>query len=912
MAIRLNANIVALRTQAALVRSDRSLGAAIERLSSGIRIRSSADDPAGLTIANIMQHQLRGITQATENVENGISMVQTAEGGMDQISAVLLKARGLAVAAANEAPNDESQLRALQSELDNIIDSVTSIAESTMFAGIHVLSGGLSSNTLSRGVVDPADNANAVYQALTHDLGALPGGIADDTAIAIEPPSSSLYADRISVTIAGAPGRDTPLSGLTQLSRPLDATQGDVLTISGGEQLTIRGPLGEQQVDLQATSTISDLVQTVNATTSKTGATASYDETTGALVLHSSAVGHGALSVHSDDLSGGGNVGLWDVDTNDPMAKRLASNPMTYVMDFTDRTTAAPATANSQLHDLVGNMTNPAFSSSFNALDGKHLTIFGPEGHDTMTFEATSLDDILDIINNHDGLVAGTASYDAGTNTLSVTDTGTMTTTNTALTDQTSLRDVLGLLDAGLTSSADLAIDQVAGTITVTNAGEPVDSLTLEGPSLQDVLDFVNSRSDQIGATARLAGGRLQLRGTDGPVIVSSDDLTRDGLGFGLLDLATGDVGDSGGTRQTTPVFATVLSDDDDQPTSDTAIAGLAADGTILDAVDGANLVIDDGVNPALTIGLTSSTTIADLTNAINGSGLQARADYVDGVFRVVGTGGSLSITADDMTASANSAVGLLDGDSSSASNGVNTIDDFPTTTVTWTDADGDERSALLHQVTTADGGRTYRNLTGGPAVTYVDHDGRDQARFDSWEPGAWDLTLRDRRPASGSHAYQAPVDSMTATRRSTMRVQSGGATGQHVTIDVRDMRAAALGHRDALVADGFRSLQDLKDRQAFMHGFAQEAIRVIDAAIEDVSSQRGATGAIQAATLEPTLTYLQVAIVNLSESESRLRDTDFAKESAEFAKQNIKVQAATAMLAQANQVPQSVLQLLQ
>jgi len=143
------------------------------------------------------------------------------------------------------------------------------------------------------------------------------------------------------------------------------------------------------------------------------------------------------------------------------------------------------------------------------------------------------------------------------------------------------------------------------------------------------------------------------------------------------------------------------------------------------------------------------------------------------------------------------------------------------------------------------------------------------------------------------------------------------------VNIEIPDMRAGALG-RTALWAElndpnsdqtlslkGYDSLDDLVTRQAILNGDAQLVLSVVDAAINEVTNARGKVGSLQANSLEATLDSLRVALANLGDSQSRIRDTDFALESASFARNNILYQASTSMLAQANQVPQTVLQLL-
>jgi flagellin len=131
------------------------------------------------------------------------------------------------------------------------------------------------------------------------------------------------------------------------------------------------------------------------------------------------------------------------------------------------------------------------------------------------------------------------------------------------------------------------------------------------------------------------------------------------------------------------------------------------------------------------------------------------------------------------------------------------------------------------------------------------------------------------------------------ADGRATLMI--GANTGQTVQVDISDMRATALG---------VNGLQVTTQAQANI------AVKVIDNAIQKVSAQRGTLGALQN-RLEHTINNLGTSSENLSAAESRIRDVDMAKEMMNYTKNNILTQAAQAMLAQANQVPQGVLQLL-
>jgi flagellin len=136
---------------------------------------------------------------------------------------------------------------------------------------------------------------------------------------------------------------------------------------------------------------------------------------------------------------------------------------------------------------------------------------------------------------------------------------------------------------------------------------------------------------------------------------------------------------------------------------------------------------------------------------------------------------------------------------------------------------------------------------------------------------------------------------------------QIGANVGQTANIGMRNMAANALGV--GMAGNMFRSLAEIN--VTTVQG-AQDAQSIVDAAINEVSTTRGTLGSFQKNTLESNLRNLRVAAQNLTASESQIRDTDMAREMSEFTKNQILLQAGTAMLAQANQVPQVVLSLFQ
>ena len=146
MSLMINQNITALNAWRNLSKTDREMSGTMEKLSSGLRINRAADDPSGLIISEQMRAQVVGLKAAVKNSEKGISMIQTAEAALDKMHSLLGKMRALALDSANSATADENMLAANQAEIDNILDTITRIAENTQY-GTKTLLDGTNANT---------------------------------------------------------------------------------------------------------------------------------------------------------------------------------------------------------------------------------------------------------------------------------------------------------------------------------------------------------------------------------------------------------------------------------------------------------------------------------------------------------------------------------------------------------------------------------------------------------------------------------------------------------------------------------------------------------------------------------------------------------------------------------------------
>ncbi len=144
MSLRINHNLASLNGHRNMVKNDAAVSKSLEKLSSGLKINRAADNAAGLVISEQMRAQLGGIKQAMNNTEQAVTMVQTAEGALDEMNTLLSKVKSLALHALNSGVSDAAQRTADDSEYQNILSSIDRIVTQTRFAGQTLLDGNFS------------------------------------------------------------------------------------------------------------------------------------------------------------------------------------------------------------------------------------------------------------------------------------------------------------------------------------------------------------------------------------------------------------------------------------------------------------------------------------------------------------------------------------------------------------------------------------------------------------------------------------------------------------------------------------------------------------------------------------------------------------------------------------------------
>ncbi len=278
-----NTNVMSLNAQRQLNKSQMSQNEAMGRLSSGLRINSAKDDAAGLGISTGMSSQVRGLNQAVRNANDGISMAQTAEGAMDEMTNILQRMRELSVQAANDT-NSSTNRASIQQEVDQLYSELDRIAGVTSFNGINLLDGSAGSTSLQIGANSGEQLGFTIDAVTTKDLnlnavsgvGDLNGG-RTDSGLSVN--FSEITVNGVALTTAGAAvvttaavdaiNKATGSSGvIASAYNIVEGQQGQTGVTSG---LTINGSA------ISNTASMSDLVDKINLEASDVTASLNND-----------------------------------------------------------------------------------------------------------------------------------------------------------------------------------------------------------------------------------------------------------------------------------------------------------------------------------------------------------------------------------------------------------------------------------------------------------------------------------------------------------------------------------------------------------------------------------------------------------------------------------------------------------
>ncbi|GJM45296.1 MAG: flagellin [Gemmatimonadota bacterium] len=308
MGLRVNHNTSAMNAWRHLTNNDFMMNKSLERLSSGLRINSAADDPAGLSISEKLRSQVASLNQAVSNSEQAMTMINTAESAMNEIHNLLTTMRELAVHAANEGVNDETALSADQAQIRSSLDTISRISSTTQFGTKYLLDGSTDNKVFTTGAsnIGLSRAADSSLSSGTHTLSvsnvtAAAGNYVDETAATnsgisgtVDPTPTSLSAGTHTVTVKAA----------TAAFIKSDQTLGESIIESGGI-MTITGGGNTAGISFSAdtVNTAQNIADTINAGTSDFIASVGID---GALKIESAGVGGTetvAISVDGSNLT---------------------------------------------------------------------------------------------------------------------------------------------------------------------------------------------------------------------------------------------------------------------------------------------------------------------------------------------------------------------------------------------------------------------------------------------------------------------------------------------------------------------------------------------------------------------------------------------------------------------------------
>lgn len=402
MPLVINTNVASLNSQRQLVHSGTALDRATERLASGQRVNSAKDDAAGLAISNRMTSQIRGLDQAIRNANDGVSLVQTAEGALQEVTNILQRIRELSIQSANGIYSDVDR-RTLDAEVQQLKLEMNRISETTSFNGQKLLDGTMGDTFLQVGSQAYETMSVRIGSFHTYALGGSSGDIVGEAAVPANDPPTSL-ADRLDALINLAAG-DLIVNGVPLSDVSTEATLNDMLAAwnadldgkgasvsslvqfvadgagsgvlrSPSETLVISYVDGDgltQTYTLTGTNSMKELVDKINAET----ALEATLNTGGRLVL----TGVGATGLTITDSSTGGAAsgvgGNTPVDTNFSLVFNDTSTDRKGVLIQADAgvTAAQIAALGVDIHDANGNILSAAVTATTGVLQEGDLII---------------------------------------------------------------------------------------------------------------------------------------------------------------------------------------------------------------------------------------------------------------------------------------------------------------------------------------------------------------------------------------------------------------------------------------------------------------------------------------------------------------------------------------------------------
>ena len=828
MALRINTNIAALNAHKNMIKTDNSLSASLERLSSGLRINKAADDASGMSIADSLRSQAMGLGQSIKNANDGINIVQTADAALDESINIINTIKTKSIQAAQDGQTTESRA-AIQSDINKLMEELDIIAKTTSFNGQKLLSGAFTDKKFQIGAYSGETVNISIGSAESNKIGHVTAGklsLADNAPgtvqvgiySSLQNKNFEIQATQVGYTnsrensmaaVADSINRLSDVLGITASAEVKSSTSS---TIGAGTltEFSING-VTMNGVNVTANDADGSLVKAINGKTAQHGILAAVNA--GVLTLKSS--DGRAIEVKADDasfqaifkgtdLSTVGHINLTQNGSNDIVITNVGGGDavtLTNNMDVLKSeafTSSATATVGSKIakNSIIGAgwTTNQdiAADAAFSA--------------DIITTEGTTL-------------AAGSVIGSGSTLVLNGTINGDLTTEGTST--STTAPSTLGLYST-ITQNSILAAGSKIGT-GVTLAGNSIVERTAATTAESNIASgSVLTAGTVLAANTVLSGTTVTIEQTDATV---GDSSIVDGstLAAGTLISSTTVLGEN-----------KVIIEATDSTTSSSTVGGsgsVLAQGSVLG--NGTTLHSGLAVKVYQTGELTATTTINSGTTLAAGTVLKAGTiihsgtiSGLDGVAIVAAAGGT-----------------TLSGD-------VTLAQDFVkagTSETDWTIAAG---SSFANGSIFASGSTIYTDLTLASGITLAGEDdltltiGSSLAGGSTLSSGSTfgaDITLRSAATLAG--AMTAKTGSVLADGTSLTSATTGATIGADITLKF----AATLGADNDIAA---KAGSIIGDGSSLVSGSTIEADVTLQAA-STITLAAGMAGITKEVTLE-------------------------------------------------------------
>ena len=876
----INTNVGALTARTYSIKANDAMQTSMERLSSGLRINSAADDAAGLAVANKMESQLRGMNVAIRNSQDGISLVQTAEAGMGEISNMVIRMRELAVQMNNGVYTSADRSNA-QLEVTALLAEIDKIASNTAFNDVKVLDGSYSADIR-------AGNTNAEVINVTIDR------MKTDT----------IGGDYVTTGVTKAAAAEGSSVYSTDSKTVLTVKEGDGITIANGDLSP------ELKSDAPGAKAFTKLF--TGGAYSLTGTdkdSFSIDES-----------GDITSSVRFDaDVKSSYSFNV--VYTADNEAKTTFTDAVTLnvtaaTVPSANQTTATVITT-AESNDFTAQIKNTSDAdAAANSVMSRAFIAF-QEANDGGTFSIVDGDDKADF----DMSAAG----------------------------------VLTLAD-----SKTLNADGADATKTINVKYEKGDASYTE--KLQ--IKVTNTTTDD---TVQATGSQNAGIGTSTITYNSHDDVAGDNnveVSFAAADLWSGDALGGVATKLSVAAQAFITSKAGDftvavtEGTDDNDIGSLSGTTLTLEDEQAADLTADYAVVLTAADGHTFSETVTFKTLSDTAAGLVERTDQAITSQTATLSGAKAAsegvITIDLTSSTQFKAMAAFRAANAPAAGGLG----FVLTTADGATLGEDGKTLSVSGNASKNMVVTYTADNASTFVQTIALDAEDLTSSEATTVGAFsssatvpdsdttstlankgvsNLTFEEARQgtvetsvlSSGLAAFVTanPAGTYTVTGDDKASFNIDGTTGKLTTASIVDFEAKESYDINVVYTKGSDSFTEtvkiavtdsdadsgthLADVSLTTSEGAATAVTILDKALGQISSSQAKLGAIQN-RLQHNIDNLSMASMLTETARGRVVDADFARETSELSKQQILGQAATSMLAQANQSKQSVLALLQ